>query len=233
MNENNEVMKYLTPISVLLAGGLIALALYSQHSGVGTPSAPAAPGAAAAVNIKNVSMTNEPFIGNANAPVTVVEWSDYQCPYCKQFEQSTLPQIITDYVNAGKVKVVFKDFAFLGQDSVTAGVYDRSVWKLYPAQYFAWRTAMFAAQDAEGDAGFGDAPSIDKLNATVAGLDAAKITADVAANGAAYQAQIDADKAEAGKFGIQGTPAFIIGTTMLPGAYPYANFKTLIDAQLK
>jgi len=229
-------MKYLTPIAVVLAGGLIALAVFYNHGTTTTPQAPTPPGgqpAAAAVNIKDVNTANEPFIGQANAPVTIAEWSDYQCPYCKQFEQQTLPQIISDYVNAGKVKVVFKSFAFLGNDSISAELYARSVWKLYPSQYFAWRTAMYNAQDQEGDQGFGNAASIDKLDATVPGLDAAKIKSDVAANTAAYQAAADADKAEAAKLGIQGTPAFVIGTTLLPGAYPYSNFKPLIDAQLK
>jgi len=236
MNQENNgaIMKYLTPISVLLAGGLIALALYSHSNGTSapTPSAPAQ-GGTVAVNIKDVNTTGEAFIGDANAPVVIAYWSDYQCPYCKQFETQTLPQIISDYVNAGKVKVVFKDFAFLGNDSTTGALYARSVWHLYPAQFFAWRTAMFKAQDQEGDTGFGNATSIDQLDATVAGIDGAKIAADVKANTATYQAEIDADKAEAGKMGIQGTPAFIIGTTLLPGAYPYSNFQALIDAQAK
>jgi protein-disulfide isomerase len=231
MNTENDVMKYLTPIAVVLAGGIIALAVFYSHSGASTAATaqPAAP----AVNIKDVSTANEPFIGNANAPVTIAEWSDYQCPYCKQFEEQTLPQIITDYVHAGKVKIVFKAYPFLGNDSITADLYARSVWHLYPSQFFAWRTAMFTAQDEEGDKGFGNAVSIDKLDATVAGLDAGKISADVKANTVAYQTEVDADKAEAAKLGIQGTPAFVIGTTLLPGAYPYANFKPLIDAQLK
>jgi protein-disulfide isomerase len=93
------------------------------------------------------------------------------------------------------------DFAFLGNDSVAAALYNRAVWKLYPAQYFAWRTAMYTAQDEEGDKGFGNAASIDKLDATIAGLDADKIAADVKANTTLYQAAIDRDKAEATKVG--------------------------------
>ncbi|MEJ0054069.1 MAG: thioredoxin domain-containing protein [bacterium] len=229
--EDNDFLKYLTPIAVVLAGGLIALAVFYNGTGAGTTTN--GQPQAAAVNIKDVNIENEPFIGDANAPVTIAEWSDYQCPYCKQFEEQTLLQIIKDYVDAGKVKVVFKAYPFLGADSDTADMYARSVWHLYPAQYFAWRNAMFAAQDAEDDQGFGDAASIDKMNATVAGLDAAKIAADVKANAPAYQAEIDANKAEAAKLGISGTPAFIIGKTLLPGAYPYANFRPLIDAELK
>jgi protein-disulfide isomerase len=136
-------------------------------------------------------------------------------------------------VDAGKVKVVFLDFTFLGNDSIAAALYSRSVWKLYPNKYFEWRTAMFDAQDEEGDQGFGDPASIDKLNATIAGIDAAKVAADVKANASAYQAAVDADRAEAQKAGVNATPSFIIGTTLIQGAYPYANFKEAIDATLK
>ena len=189
------------------------------------------PSGAVAVDIKNVKIDGNPFIGQANAPVTVAVWSDFQCPFCKRFETETLPLIIKDYVEAGKVKVVFLDFAFLGPDSTTAGEYNRAMWKLYPNKYEEWRAAMYEAQDAE-HSGFGNAASIDALNATIAGIDAAKVASDVKANARSYQALMDADKAEAGKVGINATPSFVIGTQMIAGAYPYANFKSAIDAAL-
>jgi len=92
---------------------------------------------------------------------------------------------------------------------------------------------MFNAQDAEGDQGFGDAESIDKLNSTVPGLDAAKIKADVTTNKVAYDAAINADRAEGSTMGVQGTPATIIGKKLIPGAYPYATFQSIIESTLK
>ena len=222
----NDINKFLIPGAVVLAGLFIAAAVFLNGHGT-------TPGSGTGVNAANVKTAGVPYIGQANAPVTLVEWSDYQCPFCKSFEQTTLPQIIQNYVNSGKVKVVFKDFPFLGNDSVTAAEYGRAVWKLYPEQYFAWRTAMFTAQDQEGDQGFGNAASIDTLDASVSGLDAAKIKADVAANKASYDAAANADKAEAGTFGISATPSFIVGTQLIAGAYPYANFDAAIQAALK
>jgi protein-disulfide isomerase len=141
--------------------------------------------------------------------------------------------MIKDYVDTGKVKLVFMDLAFLGNDSTTAALYGRSVWKLYPNSYLAWRTAMYTAQDQEGDKGFGNAASIDKLNATISGIDAAKVTADVKANTSVYQAAIDADRAEVQKAGITGTPSFVIGTQLIQGNYPYATFQAAINVLLK
>jgi hypothetical protein len=144
MNTNETSNKYFLPIAVIIGCLFIAGAVIwnGSHSSP-TGTTPTATGTAPTVDIKNVKTDGEPFIGSQNAPVTIAEWSDYQCPFCKQFEVTTLPQIIQNYVNDGKVKVVFKDFTFLGPDSMVDAEYARAVWELYPAQFAAWRTALF------------------------------------------------------------------------------------------
>jgi len=226
-NENNKFL----PVAVIVAGLFIAGAVVWNGQNPAAPSDGTAQ--APKVNVKDVKIDGDPFIGRADAPVTIISWSDFQCPYCKKFEFETLPGIIENYVDTGKVKVVFMDFTFLGSDSIDAALYNRSVWKLYPEQYFAWRTAMFTAQDDEGDQGFGDAASIDKLNTAISGIDAEKVSADVKANTNAYQKEVNADKAEAQKVGVNSTPSSIIGTQVVAGAYPFEYFKPLIDELLK
>jgi protein-disulfide isomerase len=230
-----DTNKYFLPGAVVVAGLFIAGAVLwsGANPPAGTGTTGTNPNPTTSVDIKNVKIDGAPFIGPANAPVTIAFWSDFQCPFCKSFELNTLPQMIKDYVDTGKVKIVFLDFTFLGNDSVTAALYSRSVWKLYPNQYFAWRTAMYTSQDEEGDKGFGDAESIDKLDATIPGLDAAKISADVKANTATYQAAIDGDRAEAQKAGVNATPSFVIGKQLIQGAYPYPTFQSAIDALVK
>jgi protein-disulfide isomerase len=241
MDTNEMGNKYFLPIAVVAAGLLIAGAVVWNGSrpadSTGSPKA-------SKVDIKDVKTDGVPFIGSANAPVTVAFWSDFQCPFCKAFEvghpqipiQPAFPDILKNYVDTGKVKIVFKDVVFLsprmGMDSLTAVLYNQSVWKLYPNQYLVWREAMFVAQDEEGG-GFGNAASIDELNATIAGLDSAKIAADVNANTDAYTQVANATTAEAQKLGINATPSFIIGTQKVEGAVPFANFKAVIDSVLK
>lgn len=223
-----------------LAGAVILAVLFIGWAVMWGASHPAQP--SSQTESQKVVVDGDPYLGSADAPLTIAFWSDYQCTFCKAVEVGGIPQITTppalpeiikNYVDTGKVRIVFMDFAFLGNDSITGALYGRAIWDLYPDKYFEWRTAMFNAQDEEGDRGFGNAASIDALNATISGIDAAKVAADVKANASAYQAMIDADKAEGQKFGVQATPSFLIGTKVVAGAYPYATFQEAIDALLK
>lgn len=69
---------------------------------------------------KNLIENGSPIIGNPNAPITILEWGDYQCTFCYNFHQSSLNTILTDYVQSGQVKLVFKDFPLNGPDSILA-----------------------------------------------------------------------------------------------------------------
>ncbi|MFA7309706.1 MAG: thioredoxin domain-containing protein [Candidatus Paceibacterota bacterium] len=235
-----DYSKLYVPAAIVIAGviiGIFAMVGLSK----GGPSGAGGTQPNVAVDIKDVKIAGDPFIGKENAPVTIAYWSDYQCPYCKAVEiggvqginiTPAIPTLIKEYVDTGKVKIVFKDYPFLGQDSITAALYEHSIWKLYPTKFYTWREAMFKAQDDEGDQGFGDEASIIALIKTIPGIDAAKVKADVAANTAKYQEQIDADRAEGASFGIQGTPGFITGKKLIPGAVELATFKDAIDPQL-
>jgi protein-disulfide isomerase len=183
-------------------------------------------------SINDIKTDGLAYIGNAQAPVTIVYWTDFQCPFCKKIEMETMPNVVKNYVATNKVKIVFKDFQFLGPDSMTAATYAHSIWKLYPAQYYAWREAMFAAQDAE-NAGFGNEASVKTLTQKVAGIDVQKVIKDVAQNRSAYETAVVADVQEAQQKGIRGTPALLVGETLIPGAVSYNELKPLLDELLK
>ena len=226
--------KFFLPAAVVLAGLFIAGAVFwnGSHPTAGTAGSPT-PGTAPSVNIKDVTTTGDPFIGQPNAPTTIAFWSDFQCPFCKQFEVTTLPQIIQTYVNTGKVKIVFMDFPFLGPNSLVDAEYARAIWALYPSQYFAWRTAFYDQQPQENSlSAAANLTWITGVTKSIAGIDVAKVSAAVTANKTVYDAAIQADKTEGQKFGVNATPSFIIGTQLIAGAYPYANFQAAIDAVL-
>lgn len=233
----------LIPASILLGAVIIGLSLIIglSVSRGGPASGVAAAGAPAAVNIEDVKTVGQPYIGEENAPVVMAYWSDYQCPYCKAFEvggvegidgPAVMPALIKNYVDKGQLKIVFKDFAFLSEDSDTAALWGRAVWDLYPGKYWEWREAMYHSQDEE-HGGFGDAASILTLTKKISGVDANAVKARVAAQEDVYMKAINADKEEGQGFGINGTPGFITGKTMIGGFAALAKFTSAIDAQLK
>ncbi|MBI4093725.1 thioredoxin domain-containing protein [Candidatus Kaiserbacteria bacterium] len=229
--------RYLVPISIVAAGALIAGAVY--FSG-GSASGGSSQGGQASVNVKDVKIqADDPVLGDTKAPVTLAYWFDYQCPFCKAVDvgheqipiQPSLPTLVKDYVETGKLKIVFKDYAFLGPDSETAALYKHAVWELYPDKFYEWHEAMFHAQDEE-NGGFGNEESILKLVRGISGLDADALKAKVAEKREAYLKLIEEDRNEGTKFGIQGTPGIITGKTLIPGADSPETFKAAIDAQL-
>jgi len=207
----------------------------NSFAGVTAPSAnaptAAQPSTAPSADITKVNTVGEAFIGNLNAPVTIASWSDYQCPFCQRFSDDALASVVTDYVNTGKVKLIFKDFSFLGSDSDDAALVARAVWEAAPAKFYEWHVAMFAKQDGE-NSGWGSKADILALTKTISGIDEAKVESLLNTNSAKYQSAIEADKTEAGNFGISGTPGTIIGQQLIVGAQPYSAVKQLIDLEL-
>lgn len=224
------MQKFLTPIAVLIAGGAIAGALLWSNSG-STGAKPASAGIP--VNVKQVNMKDEPTIGQADAPIEVAYWSDYQCPFCKQFDTTILPQIIQNYVDTGKIRIVFKDFQFIGADSDADALYARAVWHLYPEKFNEWHAAMYAGQAPENSLSAAEnVAHVRGITNAIPGMSFDDVTTDVAANKATYSARIAADRAEGSALGINATPSFVIGRQLISGAKSYADMASAIDTAL-
>jgi protein-disulfide isomerase len=223
-----------TPLSVLIAGIFIAGAVLwnGSHPAAPTTTTRQQPLAQTA-DINKVKTAGESFIGNPNAPITIAYWFDYQCPFCKQNEETAMVQIVSDYVNTGKVKVVFKDFQFLGLDSQTLGQTARAVWDVAPDKFYKWHKAVYDNAGTE-NTGWATPDKIRSITVGVLGAtDTDKVLVLVKTSGAAYQKEMDADKAEGNGFGINATPSFIIGKQLVVGAVPYDQLKTAIETALK
>lgn len=226
------------PIAIVIAGFLIAGAVFVNNKGAGNgvANAPQPQGAtqpsAQTVDIAKVKTAGQPFIGNPNAPVTMAYWYDYQCPFCKRFETGVMPQLFTDYIKTGKVKIVYKDFQFLGQDSQTAGLAGRAVWEVAPDKFYEWHRAMYDKQDNE-NSGWGSQDDVLALTKTIIGADADKVAELMLSKQTEYQKAMNADKAEGSSFWVSGTPSLIIGKQMIVGAQPYSAVKQLIELVLQ
>jgi protein-disulfide isomerase len=228
------------PLAIIIAGGMISGSIVwtSQQAAIRTaamaPVDSAAPGQPPAppADIADVKLDGAAFVGDDKAPVVMAYWFDYQCPYCKQEEETVFPTLIKDYVDTGKLKIVFKDFAFLGPDSEVASRAARAVWQVAPDKFRAWHQAMFDHQDQE-NAGWGNEQDILTLTGTIDGIDVDKVKTLIDDKTNTFDSAMQADANEGYSMGVGGTPSFLVGKQMMVGAQPVEKLKAAIDAELK
>ena len=153
-----------------------------------------------------------PSLGNPKGDITVVEWFDYQCPYCKKFAPD-LAQLVRE---DGKIRVVMKDWPILGPPSDVAA---RLVLATrYQDKYEQSHQALMATEGRLTESTVRD-------TLTKAGVDVAKADADVEAHRSEIDALLKRNNTQAEAFGFNGTPAFIIGTFRVPGVLDVTSFK--------
>ncbi len=198
---------------------------------VGDDSSGAAGGTATTRALEGDFSDDDPILGQADAQITIVEFSDYQCPYCGSFYNQAYQQLKTDYVDTGKVKFVYRDFPL----SFHPGAYPAALAaecvrdQEGDSAYFEMHNKIFEDQSILG----GD---IETINKTLAGY-ASKLVSDLKAYNECvdtekYKTEIYADQADAQSVGISGTPSFIINGQILVGAQPFEAFEQIIEHAL-
>ena len=182
-----------------------------------------------------VSLSDDPVLGNPNAPVTIVEFSDFQCPFCARFFDQTLPQIQQDYIDTGKVKLVFRDFPI---ESIHANAKaasmaaecadDQKMFWQYHDKLFEGQTqwARLSAEDASNT-----------FKQYASDLNLATEDFNTCLDSAKYMSEINQDFQNGANYGVTGTPAFFIGNdkdgyVAVIGAKPYSSFQQVIDKEL-
>jgi protein-disulfide isomerase len=184
------------------------------------PAAPAArPGRPDPTRLYSVEIGDSPRKGAENAKVSIVEFSDFQCPYCSRVTP-TLARIQKEY--AGQVKIAFKHLPLSMHPKAPAA---------HAAAEAAHRQGKFWEMH---DLIFGNqkemTPAKYEEYATKIGLDLERFKKDAASPD--VKKRVDADAAEAAKLGITGTPAFLVNGRYLSGAQPFERFKAVIDEEL-
>lgn len=169
---------------------------------------------------------SERVLGNASAPVTIIEYSSMTCPHCAAFHTETLPKIKADYIDTGLVKLDFRDFP-LEPRAAAAAMLARCV---DPSRYFAFVDLLYRDQRAWATAS--DPIAELKLRSRLANLSDKDVDACLADKQLLQMLQDERDKAVA-QYKIESTPSFLIGDRTVNGAAPYETFKQAIDAALK
>ncbi|MDH3312831.1 MAG: DsbA family protein [Nitrosopumilus sp.] len=173
--------------------------------------------------------SGSPVLGDASSPVTIVEFGDYQCPFCKRWNETTKPAIESNLIETGKASLIYVDFPIIGSDSITihAGSYCAAEQGLY----WEYHDFAYANQGHEND-GWANSENLKLLVSGIDGLDADSFNECL--DSKKYEQRVKDNKKIASGAGVRSTPSFIVipqegQAEMITGAQPYGAFKTLID----
>ena len=229
MNEENQPVNsndpknnpYLVPFSIMAAGLLIDGAVWFQ--GKNKIDTTANIGG----KIAKVELGSLPILGEKNAKVEIVEFGDYQCPFCGRFFQQTEPLIRDQYVKTGKVKFVWRDFAFLGPESFWSAEAARCAND--QGKFWQYHDLLFNRQKGENEGAF----IKDNLKKFAGELGLNQSEFDACLDSGKYTQAVK-DDTDAGRVaGVTGTPASFVNGQIVEGAQPFEVFKTLIESHLK
>lgn len=152
---------------------------------------------------------DDPRVGSPDANLTVYLFEDYQCPHCADFEtQGGFDHLHSTWVEPGEVRVVFKDFPIVGEDSTTAAEASQCVWENNPDAWLDWHHHVFANQ-GQPDSGWADDDGLVALARDHGGVDAGELQ-DCLDSGR-YREEVQADREQGEANGVPGTPSLVVG----------------------
>ena len=178
------------------------------------------------------TQNGSPVLGSPDAPVTIVEFGDYQCPFCQRWNTNTKPPIVENFIETGKAKLVFVDLAIIGPDSqkAHAGSYCADEQGLY----WEYHDFLYANQGHENN-GWVNSNNLKSLVSGIDGLDTDSFAQCL--DSGKYEQRVKDNTNIAKKAGARSTPYFIIigptgDSVSISGAQPYGAFQQAIENML-
>jgi protein-disulfide isomerase len=164
-----------------------------------------------------------PTRGDEDAPVVMVEYADFQCPFCGKFARDIEPELVKEYVESGTLRMEWRDFPYLGQESVNAALAARAAQE--QGKFWEYHDLLYQNQGSLNSKAFSD----EKLTAFAeeVGLDAERLESDFTSG--KYEQVVSRDFMEGQSKGVRGTPTFYINGKVLVGAQPVETFEKAIE----
>jgi len=182
-----------------------------------------------------ISLDDDPIRGNPDAPITIVEFSDYQCPFCARFYAQTLPLLLEEYIDEGKVNLVYRDFPVqrIHPNALSAAAAAECADD--QGKYWEYHDTLFEKQNAWAKLDSNSA--ISTFSQFAAEIELEQQQFDNCLESGKYLEEVQADFSDGKNYQVTGTPGFFIGNedigfVKIIGAKPYDAFKKVIDAQL-
>lgn len=242
MKQDKNAMAFAIIVAALLISSSVFYLGYSINKGKvagvnavlpGNTEQIQQPGLPEPETANKVSMDDDPVYGDKNAKVAIVEFSDFECPFCARHSVQTNPEIIKNYVDTGKVKIVYRDTPFHGAGAIEKANAANCVNELVGGDsYFAMKDAIYEALNVEQKV-----MTAADLKAEALSLGANEGDYDTCMAENRYADEINKDLADSRTYNVSGTPTFVIGKVdgnmvegeVVSGAQPYAVFKATLD----
>lgn len=167
------------------------------------------------------------LLGEASAPVTIVEYSDFRCPYCRVAAGAILGPLKKEYIRTGRVRFLYQPVAFLGPESIRAA--EAAMCAEDQGRFWPYHDRLFAAQVGETRSAFDD--SVLKHLAADLGLDRTRFNACL--DRGRHRRDVEAVNREARALGVNGTPTFFIDGVKVVGAVPYGRIREIVEGRAK
>ncbi len=207
---------------VLLIASVVTDGFADLQAGSNAPVAAGGGGAAQKVVLPPIPDPDAQAKGDADAFVVIQEWSDFQCPFCARFAADTLPSIMEQYVDNGKVRFEYHHFPLsFHPQAMKAAVASECAGE--QGKFWGMHDKIFAGQATLADTSYA-------TWATELGLDSGKFSSCVSSG--KFDSAIQKDMATGQAAGISGTPGFLINGKLVSGAQPFSVFEQIIEAEL-
>jgi len=215
----------------------LAIVGAAQRTATLSPQPTQQPTQSAGTQIIQVSLDDDPVKGDPDAPVTIVEFSDFQCPFCKRFHETTLPLIQENYIDTGKVKFVYRDFPLESihpNGAIPAAVAAECADE--QGMFWQYHDKIFQNQKNWERLAAEDVAKELKAYAQELGLNTNQFNDCL--NSGKYMDEVNKDYQDAVSYGLTGTPGFFIGNEKngyikVTGAQPYSVFQNVLDQMLE
>lgn len=227
-----------TPTAIIIAGFIVAAGIYVSQHGLTLPqrSASNEQGQAAGIQTQptvpagpiEVDIAGKPSLGDDGAPVVIVEFADYQCPYCKQAHDQVFPKIKSEYIDQGLVEYIAKDFPLPFHDNANLAA-NAANCANDQGKFWEMRDKLFTSQAEWSDLPNNDAKERFKAYAKDLGL---SNDFNSCLDEERFNETIQKDMTDGTQYGVSGTPTFFINGQMLIGAQPFEAFKQMIEEEL-
>lgn len=235
MGNTPQRKDYFLPASILIAGILISgsIIYVIGRNQTGNTGGRPPDDQSAALNPKAETVEvskRDVVLGDSDAPVSFIEYGDFQCPFCGRLHETVSPFLRKEYIETGKVKMVYRNFAFLGPESFDAA--EAAECAKDQGRFWAFHDVLFETEIADGREHNGN------LNrdlfiqlAEEAGMNTQEFTKCY--DSEKYADQVKKDSSAARQAGVNSTPTTFINGQLVRGALPYESFKTIIDQALE